>query len=59
MKVKTREQQIIVDFWAAVDMGSKQKKQVIHAEGYRAEMHIPYIPDYNEDHMLNLYYPKD
>ena len=57
MKIRTKEQQIIVDFWAAVAMGHKQKKQVIHAEGYRAEMHIPYIPDFNEDHMLNLYYP--
>ena len=59
MKVRTREQQIVVDFWAAVEMGSRQKKQVIHPEGYRAEMHIPYIQDYKDDHMLNLYYPRD
>ena len=59
MKVRTHEQQSIVAFWAAVDMTNKHKKPGPCPEGYRSEKHIPYIQDYNEDHQLNLYYPKD
>ena len=59
MKIRTREQQIVVDFWSGVKMTNKNKPEGVHPEGWRVEKHIPYIPDYNDDHTMNLYYPKD
>ncbi len=59
MKIRTREQQIVADFWAGVAMSNKQKPKGVEPDGWRAEKHIPYLPDYNDDHTMNLYYPEN
>ena len=58
MKIVTKEQNQIVTFWAAVSMNNKVRWTPPLPEGVRAEQHLSYIQDYNIDHMLNLYYPK-
>ena len=58
MRVQTDEQSKVVAFWKAVEMNHKVEYTVPLPEGVRAERKIPYIQDYNRDHMLCLYYPK-
>ena len=55
----TKEEQIIIDFWAGVEAGNKADNSGVIPEGWRTERHLPYIQDYNPDHTLNLYYPQN
>ncbi|MCR5149225.1 MAG: alpha/beta hydrolase [Eubacterium sp.] len=50
---------ILVDFWETIEENGKNKNETVKPEGWRMEKHVPYIMDYNVDHMMNLYYPKD
>ena len=58
MIVRTEEQNKVVAFWKAVEMNHKVEYTIPLPEGVRAERKIPYIQDYNIDHMLCNYYPK-
>ena len=52
--------QYLIDYWDAIDRGNAADYcNGVDPEGFRAEKHIPYLGDYDAEHMLNLYYPSD
>lgn len=50
---------ILVDFWETIEENSKGRTDTVKPSGFRVEKHVPYIMDYNVDHMMNLYYPEN
>ena len=49
---------LLVDTWNAIkETNDKDYRYGVDPAGYRKEAHIPYIPDYNPMHVMNLYYP--
>ncbi len=55
----TKEQQMIIDYWAAIEKANKESNSGLAPSGYQMERHLSYIQDYNIDHMMNLFYPAD
>lgn len=52
--------QYLIEYWDAIDRGNAADYcNGVDPEGFRAEKHIPYLGDYDAEHMLNLYYPSD
>ena len=52
--------QLLIDTWEQIRVGNEKDYRFgVDVTGYRKEAHIPYIPDYDPMHMMNLYYPSD
>ncbi len=52
--------QFLIDYWDAIDKGNAEDyHNGVDPKGFRAEKHIAYLGDYDDAHLLNLYYPED
>ncbi|MCR4793388.1 MAG: alpha/beta hydrolase [Lachnospiraceae bacterium] len=52
--------QYLCEYWDRISKGNEADyPNGVDPKGYRGEKHIPYLGDYDPDHMLNLYYPED
>lgn len=51
---------LLIDTWDHIKVDNDQNYRYgVDPTGYRKEAHIPYIPDYNPMHHMNLYYPEN